>query len=48
MAIVELLAEALGVNKSHIELVGGATSREKRLIIRGIAPKQLAERIARL
>ena len=32
-AVIGLLAEHLGVPRSHIELVGGATARVKRLRI---------------
>ncbi len=35
-AIVELLAKALGIPKSNIELVAGTTSRDKTLAIRGV------------
>jgi uncharacterized protein (TIGR00251 family) len=38
-AVVELLAKALGIPKSSIELVSGTTSREKTLAIRGVAKK---------
>jgi len=35
-AVVELLAKALGIPKSNIELVAGATSRDKTFAIRGV------------
>lgn len=34
-AIIELLAAVLGVRRSHIELLSGQTSRDKRFLIRG-------------
>lgn len=40
-AIVAVLAEALGVKKSQIELLSGAASREKRILIRGVSPERL-------
>jgi len=45
-ALIELLAEELGLKRSQIELVSGETQREKRLLIRGMAKAELAERIA--
>ena len=47
-AIVALLSKSLGLRKSHIELVAGATSHQKRFLIRKITPDALAERIARV
>lgn len=47
-AVIEVLAKALGVRKSHIELVSGTTSQEKRFVLRGIAPDALAVRIRAL
>jgi len=47
-AAVELLAKSLGLRKSQIELLSGETSRQKRFLIRGIGPQELAERIERL
>ena len=35
-AVVELLANKLGVPKSNIELVTGSTSRDKTFAIRGV------------
>jgi uncharacterized protein (TIGR00251 family) len=34
-AVVEVFSKALGIPKSSIELVGGATSRDKTFAIRG-------------
>jgi uncharacterized protein len=44
-AVVELLSKKLGVKKSQIELVAGETSHQKRFLVRGIRPDELAERI---
>lgn len=47
-AICELLAEALGVKRSQVELLAGATSAEKRFLIRGAAVETLQQRIAEI
>ena len=44
-AIVELLSKKLGLKKSQIELVAGETSHQKRFIVRGVNPEELATRI---
>lgn len=44
-AIIALLADALGLRKSQIELVAGATSPQKRFLIRDVQPADLAARI---
>lgn len=36
-ALVETLREALGLKRSQVELAAGATSRDKRFLIRGIS-----------
>jgi hypothetical protein len=46
-ALVKLLAESLGLSKSHIELVSGETSQDKRFLIRAVDAATLAERIGR-
>jgi uncharacterized protein (TIGR00251 family) len=46
-ALVELLAELLGVRKSQVELVGGATSHEKRFLIHGETVEGLRARVER-
>jgi hypothetical protein len=46
-ALVELLSKKLGLKKSQIELISGETSHQKRFLIRGLDPKELAERIAK-
>lgn len=45
-AIIALLSKSLSLRKSQFELVAGATSHEKRLLVSGISPEELAERIA--
>ena len=41
-ALVDLLAEQLGLKKSQIELVSGQTSREKKFLLRGVSADKLA------
>jgi uncharacterized protein len=45
-AITELLRDWLGLKRSQVELIGGATSREKKFLIRGVKPEELAATIA--
>ena len=44
-AIVAVLAEALSVRKSQLELVAGETSPQKRFLVRGLTKTELAGRI---
>ena len=44
-AIVAVLAEALSLRKSQLELVAGETSPQKRFLVRGIMKPELAGRI---
>jgi uncharacterized protein (TIGR00251 family) len=44
-AVVELLAELLGVKRRQVELVAGATSRNKKLRIREVSSTKLRERL---
>jgi uncharacterized protein (TIGR00251 family) len=43
-ALVELLRELLGVKRSQVELIGGATGREKRFLIR-LSPSEVRARL---
>ena len=47
-AAIELLSKSLRLRKSQIELLSGETSRQKRFLVRGIGPEELAERIERV
>jgi uncharacterized protein (TIGR00251 family) len=47
-ALVEALAEALGIRRSQVELLSGATSRDKRFLIRGVARAVLEQRLSGL
>jgi uncharacterized protein len=47
-ALVEALAEALGIRRSQVELLAGTTSRDKKFLIRGLARTDLEQRLAAL
>jgi uncharacterized protein (TIGR00251 family) len=47
-ALLELLRELLGLKRSQLELVGGLTSRDKRVLIRGMSASNLHARLASL
>lgn len=48
VALVELFRELLGLKRSQVELHSGATSRNKKLLIRGVLQVELARRLAAL
>ena len=45
-AITDLLRHWLGLKRSQVELVSGATNRNKLFLIRGITAEELRSRIA--
>jgi len=45
-ALIEALAQGLGLKRSQIQLVSGETHRDKQFLIGGIAQDDLAARIA--
>jgi uncharacterized protein (TIGR00251 family) len=47
-ALIELLSDLLGLRRSQVELLGGATSRDKRFLIRGLGMAMLQARLAEL
>lgn len=47
-AIIELLSRELGLKRSQMELLAGQTAAQKRFLIRGISPQDLAGRLAAL
>ena len=47
-ALVEVLADALGVKRSQVELVAGPSQREKRFLVRGMDAEQLRSRVNEL
>jgi uncharacterized protein YggU (UPF0235/DUF167 family) len=44
-AVVDFLADTLGIPRAHVELVAGATSRDKTFALRGLDAGQAAERL---
>jgi uncharacterized protein (TIGR00251 family) len=44
-AVEELLRNCLRIKRSQIDLLSGATSREKRYLIRGLTVAQLRQRL---
>jgi len=47
-ALVEALADCLAVKRSQVELLSGATARDKRFLIRGLTRAVLEGRLADL
>lgn len=47
-AVVETLAEWLGIRPRQVRIAGGTTSRSKRVEIDGLEPAVLEQRIAEL
>jgi len=45
-ALVDLLAETLGVPRSSIEIVAGHTSRDKTVMVRGVGEADVEARLA--
>jgi len=46
-ALLRLLADALGCGRNSVELLRGRSSRHKQLLIRGMTPEAVLERLAR-
>jgi uncharacterized protein (TIGR00251 family) len=47
-ALVEVLAEALRVKKGQVQLLSGATARDKKFLIRGLTREELTQRLGEL
>ncbi len=47
-ALVEVLREALGLKRSQVELLSGATSRDKRFLLRGVSADEVRRRLDEL
>jgi uncharacterized protein YggU (UPF0235/DUF167 family) len=47
-AIEEVLADALALRKSQVELLSGSTSRDKRFLLRGVSVEVVRERLTSL
>ncbi len=46
-ALIEFLADTLGVRRAQIEIVTGETARHKVIRVRGVTAKQIEEKIKR-
>lgn len=44
-ALIKLLAKALGVSKGSVRLIAGQKSKNKRLLVEGLTPEQVRERL---
>ncbi|MCI0378816.1 MAG: DUF167 domain-containing protein [Gemmataceae bacterium] len=44
-AIVEVLRDELGLKRSQVEILSGLTSRDKRILIRGIKAAELTKKL---
>lgn len=44
-ALFETLADALGLKRSRVELIGGQSSRDKRFLVRGVTKAELMRRL---
>lgn len=47
-AVIELVADALGLRRSEVLLIGGERSRQKRLLLRCRMTDEVAQRLADL
>jgi uncharacterized protein (TIGR00251 family) len=47
-ALVEVLRKELGLKRSQVELLAGATSRDKRFLIRGLTRAELEAKLGEL
>ena len=47
-ALVEMLREVLHLKRSQVDLISGATSRDKRFLIRGVDAKDMKARLTML
>jgi uncharacterized protein (TIGR00251 family) len=47
-ALIEVIAEALGVPRKAVSLVKGETSTEKRFLVTGLTADELRRRLAKL
>jgi hypothetical protein len=44
-AVLELLAELLGVKRQQLELIVGATNRNKKYLVRGVRANELRQKV---
>jgi uncharacterized protein YggU (UPF0235/DUF167 family) len=44
-ALIKILADGLSLRAAQLELIGGATSNQKRFLVRQITPAELSRRV---
>ena len=44
-AIIAVLGKGLSLKKSQFDIIAGETSRKKRVLVRGVSPQELAQRV---
>jgi uncharacterized protein (TIGR00251 family) len=44
-AIIEVLAKTLNLRRAQFEIISGATSRNKRVLVTGVRPEELIARV---
>jgi uncharacterized protein YggU (UPF0235/DUF167 family) len=44
-ALLDVLAEAIGVRRSQVELLSGQTASRKRILVRGLSAAELTRRL---
>jgi uncharacterized protein (TIGR00251 family) len=47
-AVADVLADALGVRPSEVQLLSGGTSRQKRFLVRNLTVEQLQQKVSEI
>jgi uncharacterized protein (TIGR00251 family) len=47
-ALIEVLRDCLGLKRSQLELLSGATARDKKFLVQGVSLEELTQRLQRL
>ena len=47
-ALIALLSKKLSLRKSQLELIGGETSQQKQVLVRGVTPEELRKLMERV
>lgn len=47
-AVIEFIADALGVRKADVEILSGETSRDKRVAVRGLDRGEVSDKLSAL
>ncbi len=43
--LVELISDRLGVSKKEVEIIGGEKGRKKRILVKGLSPSEVKNRL---